>query len=587
MDAVEDVKARLSIEDVIAEYVQLKRAGRNFKGLSPFTNEKTPSFVVSPDKQIWHDFSSGRGGDVFTFVMEVEGLDFKESLELLARKAGVDLAKYSRSSGSGGKSKERIYLALEAATHYYQVQFSKNPVAYEYALKKRRFSKQTVLEFRLGYSPASGTGLVNYLIKKSFTKQEIKLAGLSVERYSGLSDMFKDRLMIPLFDAQGRVVGFTARQLDNDPKAPKYINTPQTSVYDKSRNVYGLHLAKNDIRQLDYVVVAEGNLDVIASHQAGVKQVVATAGTAITDLHLKTIGRFTTDVRLAFDEDRAGQAAVERAIPMAEKAGVNLSVIKISGGKDPDELIQKDPKLWQKAIDEPVYSIDWLIDYYRKSIDVKTAAGKRELSNKMMPVIKKLSDYVEQDHYLNKLADILDISKQALNAKLAGSKTTRQRPRKQISSKLLSDPGYINDLRKTQNQLLCALYARAKHRQLVTLLTKDMLLDDVAKDFLSNLFKDEALILAKPLPKDLKKHSDYAKMLALQYEALYQDVDDRELGFEVIRLQARLVEKYVKTKKTEIISKLADSSASQEQELLKKAKDLDLLLKQSKEMINA
>jgi DNA primase len=587
MDAVEDVKARLSIEDVIAEYVQLKRAGRNFKGLSPFTNEKTPSFVVSPDKQIWHDFSSGRGGDVFTFVMEVEGLDFKEALELLARKAGVDLAKYSRSSGSGGKSKERIYQALEAATHYYQAQFSKNPVAYEYALKKRRFSKQTALEFRLGYSPASGTGLVNYLIKKSFTKQEIKLAGLSVERYSGFSDMFKNRLMIPLFDAQGRVVGFTARQLDNDPKAPKYINTPQTSVYDKSRNVYGLHLAKNAIRQKDYAVVAEGNLDVIASHQAGVKQVVATAGTAITDLHLKTLGRFTTDVRLAFDEDRAGQAAVERAIPMADKAGVNLSVIKISGGKDPDELIQKDPKLWQKAIDEPVYSIDWLIDYYRKSIDVKTAAGKRELSNKLMPVIKKLSDYVEQDHYLNKLADILEISKQALNAKLAGSKTAKQRPRKQISSKLLSDPGYINDLRKTQNQLLCALYARAKHRQLVTLLTKDMLLDDVAKDFLSNLFKDETLILTEPLPKALKKYSDYAKMLALQYEALYQDVDDRELGFEVIRLQARLVEKYVKTKKTEIISKLADSSASQEQELLKKAKNLDLLLKQSKEMINA
>jgi DNA primase len=192
MDAVEDVKARLSIEDVIAEYVQLKRAGRNFKALSPFTNEKTPSFIVSPDKQIWHDFSSGRGGDVFTFVMEVEGLDFKESLELLARKAGVDIAKYRQGrGGSSSRNKERLYQALEAATHYYQAQFSKNPIAYEYALKTRQFSKETVLEFRLGYAPASGTGLVNYLGKKGFSKQEIKLAGLSVERYSGFGDMFK------------------------------------------------------------------------------------------------------------------------------------------------------------------------------------------------------------------------------------------------------------------------------------------------------------------------------------------------------------------------------------------------------------
>src|SRR6185312_6643368 len=238
--------------------------------ISPWTNEKTPSFMVSPEKQIWHDFSSGKGGNMFSFIMEVEGLDFKGALELLARKAGIDLDQY-RSAGPrrNGPSKERLHELLEAAAKFYQAHFSKNAVALEYVFKKRKFTKETALMFRIGYSPNNGSALLTYAKSKGFTDAEIKQAGLSAQNYrGGTQDMFRGRLMIPLQDPQGRMVGFTARLLEDDANAPKYINTPQTVLYDKSRHIYGLHLAKPAIRKAEYAVLVEGNRDVIASHQA-------------------------------------------------------------------------------------------------------------------------------------------------------------------------------------------------------------------------------------------------------------------------------------------------------------------------------
>ncbi|HXY18313.1 MAG TPA: CHC2 zinc finger domain-containing protein, partial [Candidatus Nitrosopolaris sp.] len=240
MDAVAEIKGRLNIEDVVGQYVQLKRAGRNFKGLSPWTNEKTPSFIVSPEKQIWHDFSSGKGGDIFGFVMEMEGLDFRGALEQLARQAGVDLEQFQGRSSGNSKLKSRVHEALELATRFYQKHLIANPAALNY-LKSRRFSRQTLLDWQLGYAPESGQAVTNFLTKRGFSKDEIKRAGLAVDRRGQSVDMFRGRIMIPLSDSRGAVVGFTARLLKDEPDAPKYINTPQTIVYDKSRNVFGLH----------------------------------------------------------------------------------------------------------------------------------------------------------------------------------------------------------------------------------------------------------------------------------------------------------------------------------------------------------
>ncbi len=555
MDAVEDIKSRLSIEDVVGQYVELKRAGSNWKGLSPFSNERTPSLMVSPEKQIWHDFSSGKGGDMFSFVMEVEGLDFRAVLEMLARRAGVDLDQYrTGSKPSNSKQKERLYSALELAAKFYQIHFSKSRTALEYVFRKRGFTKQTALEWRFGYSPNTGNALVDFLQRKGYSADEIKGAGLSARRYRGVGDMFRGRLMIPLHDPQGRVIGFTARLLEDDPNAPKYINTPQTMLYDKSRHVYGLHLAKEAIRRQKYAVIAEGNLDVISSHQAGVCQVVATAGTALTEQHLKALSRFTNDIRLSFDADSAGLNATERAIPIASKVGVALNVITIPRGKDPDELIRQDAAKWQEIIQQPQYALDWLIDRYQKLLDIQSAPGKRQFSDVILVVVSGIEDKVEQEHYLSVISDLLGVSREALITKLKGD--IPKAKLKPISPNLQPLDKVVSKGIKTENQLLSLALMRPDIRQYLSPLKKQMLVEDQARTLLDYLNEHPDATGDVSRANTLRSVSDYVKMLLLLFEELYQDLELTELQYEAARLQAHLVDQYVKTQKNRIAREL-------------------------------
>jgi len=580
MDAVEEVKGRLAIEDVIGEYVQLKRAGRNFKGLSPFSSERTASFMVSPEKQIWHDFSSGKGGNMFSFVMEMEGLTFREALELLARKAGVDLEQFGGPRRGGGADKERLFVLLELATKFYQVQFSKSKTALTYVLDKRKFSKETALEWRLGYAPNTGRALLKFLQDQGYKLAEIKKAGLSAERRGGASDMFRGRLMIPLADAQGRVIGFTARLLEDDPNAPKYINTPQTPLYDKSRHIYGLHLAKESIRKGGYAVVAEGNLDVIASHQAGVRQVVATAGTALTDQHLKGLNRFTGDIRLCFDADKAGINATERAIPIASRVGVSLSVIDIPSGKDPDELISQDVHLWEQIIEQPKYALDWLMDRYEKLLDITSAPGKKQFSDVLLPVVRQLQDSVEQDHYLRAIADKIGVSQAALDNKF--DKTPDQnvpRVRRNVPTPQPVDQ-LTAERTKLEEHFLSLMLLQPNLRPLATNMVPDMLQGEQAKQLLA-FFKAHPDFDGKA-PEQveaLRPLADYSKILGLEYEELYQGLDSTELHNEAQRLQARLIEQYVKRAKQQITKQLDTADETATQSLLMKVSQLDALLK--------
>lgn len=581
MDAVEEVKQRLSIEDVIGEYVQLKRAGRNWKGLSPFTSERTPSFVVSPEKQIWHDFSSGRGGDMFSFVMEVEGLDFKGALEHLARKAGIDIEQFRSPGQSKGPNKERLHAALDAAAHFYQVQFSQNKIALEYVFKKRQFTKETALEWKLGYSPNNGTALVDFLKSKKFTEQEITQAGLTARAYrGGVQDMFRGRLMIPLQDAQGKVIGFTARLLTDDKDAPKYINTPQTPLYDKSRHVYGLHLAKETIRKGGFVVIAEGNLDVIASHQAGVRQVVATAGTALTEPHLKALSRFTGDIRLSFDADKAGLNATERAIPIASKVKVSLSIITIPSGKDPDELIKQDPAIWRAVINENQYALDWLMDRYKQLLDITTAEGKRRFSDVLLPVVRALDDPVEKDHYLVSIAKTIGVSREALDQKFAQTTATNESPRKRaVKTTMPPTDKQVLEQQRMQDRFLALMLMQPGLRENLGSLTADMLFRDEACTLLAFLQQHPDFTGQPEKATELKNISDYVKIEALLYEELYQGLELTELHYEVARLQARLVETYVKTQKLSLAGQMQDANEETMASLLHKARELDELLR--------
>lgn len=635
MDAVEDIKSRLSIEDVISRYVELKRAGRNFRGLSPFNNEKTPSFMVSPEKQIWHDFSSGKGGNMFSFVMEVEGIDFKAALELLARQAGIDLSQYqAQHAGQRSQHKERLYQALDLAAKFYQIHFSKNRQALEYILKKRGFSKDIALAFRIGYAPDTGNSLTKFMLSKGFTLQELKTAGLTTQRYREPGDMFRGRIMIPLMDPFGKVIGFTARLLSDDPKAPKYINTPQSPLYDKSRHVFGLHLAKEAIRKKGYAVVVEGNLDVITSHQAGIKEVVATAGTAMTDAHFKVIGRLTSDIRIAFDQDNAGLQAAERTIPLAGKADVSLSILTVTEGKDPDELIRKGADKWQQVIDSPQYALDWLIERYQGLLDINSAQGKREFSDILVKVIRELPDSVEQDHYITRIAELISVSPDALRTKLVrGSKNERRLSAARRAVRFDQVDKEKAELLKTQNHLLAIMLMQPGLRMYLKRLTEDMLPEKAAQTLFKILETDPKATSEEILTKiiymdgssdsklfreltaqgtgeghkeavhdmvtaDLQQHSDvssssssvssssaeqartleeFTGIMVLLYEELYKSLELLDLRYEAAQLQARLIQQYVKTKKTELAHIMRERGETPA--LLNQAKLLDELLK--------
>lgn len=585
MDAVAEVKARLSIEDVISEYVQLKRAGRNFKGLSPFSNEKTPSFMVSPEKQIWHDFSSGKGGDMFTFIQEVEGMDFRATLELLARKAGVDLEQFKSAGGQTSRNKERLYEALELSARFYQTQLKSSKPALEYLLKKRAFSKETILLFKLGYSPNTGNALYTFLKKKGFTEEEMTRAGLITKRYRGPGDMFRGRIQVPLSDAQGRVVGFTARLLEDDPEAPKYINTPATLLYDKGRQVYGLHLAKESIRKAGFSVVVEGNLDVIASHQAGVRNVVAAAGTALTENHLKDLSRFAGDIRFAFDADRAGINATERAIPLAQKIGVNVSIITIPDGKDPDELVRKDPKLWSDAIEKHQYAVDWLIERYKNLLDIDTGKGKREFTDVVLRIIRNLGDKVEQDHYTAELAKITGVSTEAMRAKLReepkGPASRLKRVNQDARTKM-QEPKEEIEQRKTEQHLLALLLMQPSLRSEASLLTEDMFTIEPAKQLFVFLKENPDFTGGPGELKPLQSIADYVKITILQFDELYRQLEITELHYEVTRLQERLVAHYVKHQKQLVAESLVDADENEMRRLLTADKELNNLLKATK-----
>ncbi len=558
MEAKEEVRSRLNIEDVIGEYVQLKRAGRNFKGLSPFSSERTPSFIVSPDKQIWHDFSSNRGGDLFSFVMEVEGLDFRGALEMLARKAGVDLSQYQSGNDRGvAQKKQRLLSALDLAATYYQQTLLKNTTALEYVFKKRGLNKEVVQQFRIGYAPDAEAAVIGALGKRGFTPQELKDAGLLVQRRGRAGDMFRGRMMVPLSDAQGQVVGFTARILKDDPRAPKYINTPQTMLYDKGRQLYGLHLAKEAARSEDKGVIVEGNLDVVSSHQAGVRNVVAAAGTALTDHHLKSLARLTHNIALAFDKDKAGIAATERAIDMAQALDVRLTIVNLpNDAKDPDELIQQDPAAWRQAIASSQPVVDWVIDRYVSLYDVKTAQGKREITTRALGVIEKLQDAVEKEHYIELLAEVTGASKDALQQKQSNLLNSQDPPKRLRAVKATDSAPEAQHAMPYVDSLLALAVCDNGVRDALRSVQAEWLPKPEQRSVLAFVTAGDAPGLADGVPEELQSVETYVKILQLQADTRYASWSSQDRYFEAVELVKRLKKENLKKHKDTLMHQL-------------------------------
>ncbi|MCL5411801.1 MAG: DNA primase [Patescibacteria group bacterium] len=415
---IDEIKSKTDIVSLISEYVSLKKAGRNYKANCPFHTEKTPSFMVSPERGIFKCFGCGEGGDAFNFLMKIEGVEFDEALKQLARRAGIALKEYHPSPVE--KQKEILLLINEAVAGVYHrllIEHSSGKKALDY-LKGRGLTLASIKSFKLGYSPNQWEFLGKYLSKKGFNLKDVLAAGLIIpsSRGGGYYDRFRGRIIFPIFNIRGEVVGFSGRVLESG--EPKYLNSPETPIFDKSSVLYGMHLAKEEAKKLNQAVLVEGNLDVISSHQVGVRNVTAPLGTALTFSQLQLIKRYASNIALCFDTDLAGDSATKRGIEIAENLGMNINVVRLKFGKDPDECIKKDPKLWQASLQDlmPIY------DYYLSSAisryGLDTIQGKRKVGGEFLPLLTKLEDEILRAHYVQKLSALLGVTEEALNKTL-------------------------------------------------------------------------------------------------------------------------------------------------------------------------
>ncbi|MFA5131275.1 MAG: DNA primase [Patescibacteria group bacterium] len=422
MGQSEEIKSKLDIVEVIREYTPVKAVGANFQALCPFHNEKTPSFVISPDKQIWHCFGCGRGGDVFAFVMEKEGLGFMETLRLLAPKAGVVL-KYENAETYSQRN--RLLDVLELAGKYYaHLLGTKSGEAARAYLVGRDLKEETLREWQLGYSADAWSNLYDFLkarplVGKKYTDEEISAAGLSIKkegtgtRGSGYYDRFRDRIMFPIWDVNNNLIAFTARinpAKEKTEKMGKYINSPQTAVYDKSRVLFALNKAKTAIRQEDLAIVVEGQMDAISCHQHGFNNVVASSGTALTTEQVALIKRFTNNVALAFDMDKAGQMAADRGIREVLAQELNLKIITLPNGKDPDECLRNNPDDFKLAVESAQPMLEYYFQKVSADLDLEILDNKTKVRDSMFIMIDLVHNQTEQGYWLKKISEELGFS---------------------------------------------------------------------------------------------------------------------------------------------------------------------------------
>lgn len=415
-DTIERIKERLSIVDVVSSYVELHQAGKNFKGKSPFTNERTPSFYVSPDRGMYYCFSSSQGGDIFTFIQKMEGVDFKEALKILADKAGVELVPEDPKKRS---QRDNMYEALEAATTFFEMYRTKHKDAQEY-LHNRGVTAETIAKWRIGYAPGpphfGWRELKEHLEAKGHTRETLLLSGLIKGADAGKEpyDLFRDRIMFPIFDSQGKVVAYSGRILSKDTEAPKYVNSPETALFNKSEILYGYDKAKNGIRQLDFSLVVEGQFDVVLSHQAGYTNAVAVSGTALTVHHVMLLQRLSNRAVLALDADRAGIAAVKRAIEVMLPRGMDIKVANMVGGKDPADLIKEDIHAFRKIIGSAKPVIEYLLDVLEAE-KKDDRSFKLKVREEVIPALIKISNKIDQDHFEGIIAERLGTTKEAIH----------------------------------------------------------------------------------------------------------------------------------------------------------------------------
>lgn len=423
---VQKIKERLGIEEVASTYIKLERAGANLKARCPFHNEKTPSFFLSPDRGTYYCFGCGASGDIFTFVEEFEGLDFKGALKMLAERAGVELPRYSKEDKESKSERERLFEVMEAATKFFENNLAKNVSALEY-LKQRGLTDATIKEFRIGFAVLDWRTLYDHLRAKSFTDMEIERAGLAKrpeDTQKAMYDRFRGRVMFPLSDSSGRVIAFSGRIFEDDGKSAKYLNSPETPIFSKNAVLYGIHKAKDAIRRNNFSILVEGQMDLVMSHQASYRNTVATSGTALSDAefsrenivsNLGLVRRLSQNIVLAFDGDEAGEKAALRAGKIALSLGMDVKVADIPADSDPADLIQKNgADSWREAVKKSTHIVEFAARRILQKNEKDSRKAGREINEKVLPLIAALPSSVEQAHFLKKISDLSGTKETAL-----------------------------------------------------------------------------------------------------------------------------------------------------------------------------
>ncbi|HEX3099694.1 MAG TPA: DNA primase [Patescibacteria group bacterium] len=432
-NTLQDIKDRLDIVEVISAYIAVKKSGANYKASCPFHNEKTASLMISPQKQIWHCFGCGEGGDIFGFVMRYENLEFREALQQLAQKAGVALPERSPSSGQDKKVSEDLARINSFAAKFYHKQLAGESAPGKAALKyltDRGLNSQTIEAWEIGFAPDSFDALIKALQAKQVTSQAALAAGVVAKNDRGnIYDRFRDRITFPIHNYFGDVVGFSARVMPGaKDETAKYINSPETPIYSKSKVLFGLYKAKAAIRKADEAVVVEGQMDTISAHQAGFDNTVATSGTAMTEDHLRLIGRLTKNLKFCFDSDAAGLQALRRAGELAMTMGfrVKVIVLDLEVAKDPDELILKSPGLWKKAVQDAMWFIDYYMQVAENQYEFGSLEQKQYLVEDVIPLLKHVTNPLEQGHYMRLMSERFAVTENELRSALRTSPNAQQ-----------------------------------------------------------------------------------------------------------------------------------------------------------------
>lgn len=524
----EEIKARLNIVELIGTYVRLEKSGQHWKACCPFHQERSPSFMVNEEKAMWHCFGCGKGGDAFAFVMEMEGLDFREALAMLAEKAGVELPKYRTDQKEEKGNKERLFELLELSAKFYEKQlFGPGKKVILPYLKERGLTEESIARFRLGYAPDGWRYIFEFLQDRGFRVDEIEQAGLILKKEggSGHYDRFRDRIMFPIFDIFGHVLGYSARVAPGgDESQAKYINTPETTVYHKSRALYGFFHAKQAMKQSGKTVIVEGNMDVIAMHQAGIENTVAVSGTALTPEQLTLMKRYGSEVCLFFDMDGAGQKAARKSAELALEKELQVSVIALPYGKDAAEIGKESGEKLKAAVESAVPALRYFLEQSVQKNGKETPQGKRKIVEEYTTLLTAVANPIERAQAIKELAREIEMDEKLINSMVNKAFLDQTRKNGPVTSERIKDPFEANPVFGKRSEML--------REQIIALMFTDT---KVRKSALEQVIDAETRAF-------LEKHPLFFFVVQAGDREPLALIEDAELKSEATRLSFRILE---------------------------------------------